>query len=555
MGDILIIHFISADFVDSFNNEVINIVNHYISPGNKFLYDSLVAAFNSGSSTSNQPDSDDETPLKKYIKEYIQKNWMNPQTPKTPIYVNLDAPIDDLSTDINVITDLNSEKDVFVYEYTHDMDEAAGRPSPFVNGVYSVNKAIYDAWSNPLHRGSMWIFSFVDWLSSFDIKIVSKSSTSDVLSNIFDPEVLGWELDLWEENKDSLFWSVILDKKVALDNYENPYTNEWYKNSYAKSQMVRLTLPRYPELSFVEPGIIKDYVLPFTTPLYATLINSVIVEAYSFIFIDLLSYLVCAFVIVQFIMFLFSFYENPNTDESTMDSDYLISAMTVESEEEIASVDDLSLGLYLLVFLFGWYFYMNGSFILSFLPEVAVIFYNLPTLGYLIIFVPLLLLYDFGIFFLSYLRGSSSTLSLMMELLYDYIAIAAFFIRLLVQNVRILLMIFVYFSFYEYVQFYAYMDFAFFNYETFWEFKDYNSSEFSSFYFLLNLANYAIYLIYELLHTFFVVTAQFTAFFAMVFWLFLFLFTMFNFEKHEKFFGEKLEKRKKLFKDLYNNKK
>ena len=145
MGDILIIHFISADFVDSFNNEVINIVNHYISPGNKFLYDSLVAAFNSGSSTSNQPDSDDETPLKKYIKEYIQKNWMNPQTPKTPIYVNLDAPIDDLSTDINVITDLNSEKDVFVYEYTHDMDEAAGRPSPFVNGVYSVNKAIYDA--------------------------------------------------------------------------------------------------------------------------------------------------------------------------------------------------------------------------------------------------------------------------------------------------------------------------------------------------------------------------------------------------------------------------
>ena len=150
-----------------------------------------------------------------------------------------------------------------------------------------------------------------------------------------------------------MFWSVILDKKVALDNYENPYTNEWYKNSYAKSQMVRLTLPRYPELSFVEPGIIKDYVLPFTTPLYATLINSVIVEAYSFIFIDLLSYLVCAFVIVQFIMFLFSFYENPNTDESTMDSDYLISAMTVESEEEIASIDDLSLGLYLLVFLFG----------------------------------------------------------------------------------------------------------------------------------------------------------------------------------------------------------
>jgi hypothetical protein len=37
------------------------------------------------------------------------------------------------------------------------------------------------------------------------------------------------------------------------------------------------------------------------------------------------------------------------------------------------------------------------------------------------------------------------------------------------------------------------------------------------------------------MHTFFVVTAQFTAFFAMVFWLFFFLYTYFSVEQHEAY--------------------
>jgi hypothetical protein len=50
--------------------------------------------------------------------------------------------------------------------------------------------------------------------------------------------------------------------------------------------------------------------------------------------------------------------------------------------------------------------------------------------------------------------------------------------------------------------------------------------------------------LYELLHTFFVLTAQFVAFFAMVFWLFLFLFTMFAMEQMERFIAERRLKRK-----------
>ena len=40
----------------------------------------------------------------------------------------------------------------------------------------------------------------------------------------------------------------------------------------------------------------------------------------------------------------------------------------------------------------------------------------------------------------------------------------------------------------------------------------------------------------------------------MVFWLFLFLYTFFVFEKHENYFKERRETRKKIFWDLYSNK-
>ena len=58
--------------------------------------------------------------------------------------------------------------------------------------------------------------------------------------------------------------------------------------------------------------------------------------------------------------------------------------------------------------------------------------------------MPLNLLYDFGLLFPLYLRGSSNTSSFFAELVYDLIGIIAFFTRLVVQFVRIILMVVVY---------------------------------------------------------------------------------------------------------------
>jgi hypothetical protein len=166
-------------------------------------------------------------------------------------------------------------------------------------------------------------------------------------------------MDLWEENNETLFWSIIIDKRIASNNYENPYTNEWNKAAYNKAMFFRYTLHDYPELTFVQSAVVNDFTLPFTSAFFATLFNPVIQEGVSFILFDLIAYLFCAFVVVQFLTFLFSFYDNPNSNESTVDSDYLVSSMSVESEEEIASVDDLSLGLYLLMGRLSYLIYLR----------------------------------------------------------------------------------------------------------------------------------------------------------------------------------------------------
>jgi hypothetical protein len=58
--------------------------------------------------------------------------------------------------------------------------------------------------------------------------------------------------------------------------------------------------------------------------------------------------------------------------------------------------------------------------------------------------LPLNLLFDFGLSFLVFLRGGSASSSFILEVIFDYIGILAFFIRLTVQLVRLLVMFFIF---------------------------------------------------------------------------------------------------------------
>ena len=86
--------------------------------------------------------------------------------------------------------------------------------------------------------------------------------------------------------------------------------------------------------------------------------------------------------------------------------------------------------------------------------DTSLFILSLPLLFFTLVGVPLNLLYDFGLFFLMYLRGVATTKVVLFELAYDYIGVVAFFTRLLVQFVRLVLMFVVYFMMHEAVMVY-----------------------------------------------------------------------------------------------------
>lgn len=76
-----------------------------------------------------------------------------------------------------------------------------------------------------------------------------------------------------------------------------------------------------------------------------------------------------------------------------------------------------------------------------------------PLLYFIILFVPISLLYDFGGNFIAYLNGVSKSSILVVELMFDLIAVSIFFLRLVVQNVRLIFMLFTYSELHEMILF------------------------------------------------------------------------------------------------------
>jgi len=83
-------------------------------------------------------------------------------------------------------------------------------------------------------------------------------------------------------------------------------------------------------------------------------------------------------------------------------------------------------------------------------------FYLFPFIYFIIFFIPISLLYDYGSYFLTYLNGVGKSSVMLMELLFDYIAVSIFFLRLMVQNVRLVFMLFTYAELHELVVFYSF---------------------------------------------------------------------------------------------------
>lgn len=241
-----------------------------------------------------------------------------------------------------------------------------------------------------------------------------------------------------------------------------------------------------------------------------------------------------------------------NKDESSVDGEYLNTSSLVESEKEIGSFDDGIFFFFNIIYLFGWFFGTYFYLIVSRLPELIFFLYAIPGIFYIALSIPTYLSYDYGLIYGCYLRGTGGTASLIYELGYDYIAIAVFYIRLILQGIRLLIMIVTYASFHDYMLFYNINPSSFMSPSDLFVNKfNYNFVQANLYYLFICVPSLIIYFAYEIIHLYFVITSQTVAFFAIIFWLFLFLYTFFFAARIEKFFLIKRALRKELWKDIY----
>lgn len=149
--------------------------------------------------------------------------------------------------------------------------------------------------------------------------------------------------------------------------------------------------------------------------------------------------LITFYILFLFFIFYCSFFSN-NKEEFQADIDYAAANMSSEAEKELFSIDDATCLFLLLFFIFASYF---GFFFIVMdinYVEFLTFFASIPFVVVILLLMPCNLIFDFGLLFVAYLRGVANTSSFFFELAYDYIGIAAFFTRLTVQFVRLVLM-------------------------------------------------------------------------------------------------------------------
>lgn len=407
--------------------------------------------------------------------------------------------------------------------------------------------------TNCLYHGIDWLYTAVETVYSYDFRVWYFWFFNSIYDDSFDFFFSSfWYFNL-SVSAFQLFWAVILDQYVTTLVYKLPYTEEWFR-SMLSSKEATLVLIYHPELSFIKEEIFQEYYFSYFSNFVFSIYDLVESETFLTPVILFPQLLLLIFLAVLFMSFYFSYFSSATSEENVVDTDYLAASATVEAEKEISSFDDMILAFVVLFYIFGWYFYIHCWSILSMMPELVLVFYLFPALYYIIVGIPTFLIYDFGIYFLAYLRGVGATSIFIYELMFDYIAVIIFYTRILVQGVRLVLMISTYASMHDVVLYFSFGQKMFLGAETFWE--ELNGVSITldsmSYFFLFTLPGRFIYWIYEILHTFFVVTVQFAAFFAIVFWLFLFLYTFFVIEKQENYFTEKRLFRKKLYSYLYN---
>jgi len=149
----------------------------------------------------------------------------------------------------------------------------------------------------------------------------------------------------------------LLDSYITLNLFQLSLTDEWVR-SFMSSKDSALFVIYHPEVIFFKNQLLNNYFFDFLTDVNVSAIQyldsqSLLTPIMLFpqlLFITYLGFL--------FVSFYFSFYSSSSKEESTVDADYLSASITIESEKELGSIDDILMPSIIIIYTFGWYFYL-----------------------------------------------------------------------------------------------------------------------------------------------------------------------------------------------------
>lgn len=189
------------------------------------------------------------------------------------------------------------------------------------------------------------------------------------------------------------------------------------------------------------------------------LISPVILAKSAFVSLKLSSYLsvllgkliTYSFFLISFLNFFFYSRYNIKTTQWSNNAIFSKFFLFFETEEEMGSLDDSLFFITIFVVLFTWYFL--GTLFFTTLYSTGLIFISIGffVLVFFVLCIPLSLLIDFGLAFASYIRGAGSSTNILVELIFDLLAVLIIFTRFIVQNIRFVLIFGAYFELFEWI--------------------------------------------------------------------------------------------------------
>ena len=142
-----------------------------------------------------------------------------------------------------------------------------------------------------------------------------------------------------------------MDQLTFLLLFILPYFDEFFKNIFSSYENKNIFL-FHPEYFLIFKNIIFYYYEFFLSNLYLSNYNLNINESYISSSLMVIQLLLVYFLVIIFLIVYFSYYNNYNSEDNTVDHDYLIYNVTIEAEEEIGSLDDMLLTSVILLYIF-----------------------------------------------------------------------------------------------------------------------------------------------------------------------------------------------------------